>query len=283
MTETAHTWWAMLCAVATLNILAWTWTAATFKRRASAMPQHARATHRLQLLLAAGYVFGCAYRSFMPVFDIPRQCMFDSPMCSALIGRTVATVAELCFAAQWALILRDMAQNLGRPITRFAAMQIVPLIVIAEFCSWYSVLSTSNLGHTFEETLWGVCAVIVAAGLLSCWPRCSIRQRTLVGLCAAAAAAYAIYMFAVDVPMYWHRWLADEAAGRQYLRVAQGVVDAASRWTVSAHWSDWKSEVVWMSLYFSVGVWLSIGLVHAPVFEPLGARQGVPRLQRELA
>ena len=38
-----------------------------------------------------------------------------------------------------------------------------------------------------------------------------------------------------------------------------------------------------IQLYFSVGVWLSIGLVHAPVFERLGARVAVPRLQRELA
>jgi hypothetical protein len=34
---------------------------------------------------------------------------------------------------------------------------------------------------------------------------------------------------------------------------------------VSHRWQDWQNEVAWMSLYFSVAVWLSIALVHAPV------------------
>jgi hypothetical protein len=34
---------------------------------------------------------------------------------------------------------------------------------------------------------------------------------------------------------------------------------------VSHRREDWKSEVAWMTLYFSVAVWLSIALVHAPL------------------
>ena len=56
----------------------------------------------------------------------------------------------------------------------------------------------------------------------------------------------------------------DSASGRHYMSIAQGVHDAAVRRIVSYRWQDWKSEVVWMSLYFSVAVWLSIALVHAP-------------------
>ena len=37
------------------------------------------------------------------------------------------------------------------------------------------------------------------------------------------------------------------------------------RWVVSHSWDIWKTEVVWMSLYFSVAVWLSVALIHAPV------------------
>jgi hypothetical protein len=43
--------------------------------------------------------------------------------------------------------------------------------------------------------------------------------------------------------------------------------DVASRRLISYQWNDWKSEIVWMSLYFSVAVWLSIALIHAPRFE----------------
>jgi hypothetical protein len=67
--------------------------------------------------------------------------------------------------------------------------------------------------------------------------------------------------------MYWSRWIADESIGRHYMSIAQGVHDVADRWVVSYRWEDWKSEVVWMSLYFSVAVWVSISLIHAPVLE----------------
>jgi hypothetical protein len=53
------------------------------------------------------------------------------------------------------------------------------------------------------------------------------------------------------------------------MSIAQGVHDVAGRWVVSYRWEDWKSEVVWMSLYFSVAVWISIALVHAPVLREL--------------
>ena len=68
--------------------------------------------------------------------------------------------------------------------------------------------------------------------------------------------------------MYWSRWVLDSAHGREYLSVAQGFLDTATHWTVSHRWDDWKTEVVWMSVYFSMAVWLSISLMHLPVRWP---------------
>jgi hypothetical protein len=48
----------------------------------------------------------------------------------------------------------------------------------------------------------------------------------------AAGIAYVLFMFMIDVPMYWSRWSADQASGRAYLSLAQGVVDASGRWVV---------------------------------------------------
>jgi hypothetical protein len=208
-------------------------------------------------------VFGCAFRSAVPVFDVPRLCLFDSWLASVIVGRSVATLAELCFAAQWALLLREASRAAGSAVGRTAAAMMVPLIVVAETCSWYSVLTTSNLGHVVEESLWGLGAALLVASLVAIWPRCAPRQRPLLALWCAAGLAYVVFMFLVDVPMYWSRWLADEATGRHYLSLAQGVLDVSGRWVVSHRWEDWKSEVTWMSLYFSVAVWISIALIHA--------------------
>lgn len=264
MADPTTLWRLALGAIATLNIAVWCWTAWRVHRADLPADAAWHGQRRLQLWLSAGYVFGCAFRSIVPVYDIPRLAMVDAPWANVLVGRSVATVAELCFAAQWALMLHGTARDGDRPLARHVALQIVPLIALAELCSWYSVLSTSNLGHTIEESLWGLCATLVAACLLALWPRVAPHQRPVLALWVAAAGAYALYMFAVDVPMYWQRWLADEANGRAYLGLADGAADVLARVIVSTHWDDWKTEVVWMSLYFSVGVWASIALVHAP-------------------
>lgn len=266
-TPTLH-WWIFLCGVSTLNVIAWLVSAAVLRRRCASGPPQVWLATRLQLMLSAGYVAGCAWRSVLPVYDVQRLCLVDSWLSSVVVGRSVATLAELCFAAQWALLLHGIARATGSRQGMVVARLVVPLIVVAEACSWYAVLTTSNLGHVLEESLWGLCAALLAASLLFIWPRSRPEVRPLLAACAGAGLVYVLFMFGVDVPMYWARWLADEAHGRAYLSVAQGLADASARWVVSHRWDDWKTEVVWMSLYFSVAVWLSIGLAHTRLALP---------------
>ena len=258
-------WWLFLCAVSGLNILAWSLSATVLGRQRSVLADEDYAARRLQLYLSAGYVFGCAFRSALPVYDIQRLCLADTWMSSAIVWRSVATFAELCFVTQWAFLLRGISRATGSVVGRTTSAAIVPLVAIAEICSWYSVLTTSNLGHVAEESIWGLSAGLLVASLAAIWPRCAAKLRPLLAVWCAAGIAYVAYMFLVDVPMYWSRWIADEASGRHYLSFGRGVLDASGRWIVSYRWRDWHSEVAWMSLYFSVGVWLSIALIHAPV------------------
>ena len=267
MATELQVWWFLLCVVSAVNVLALSWSARALHRRHHTLPAEAYASRRLQLVLSAGYVLGCAYRSALPVFDVQRICLFDSWLSSVIVGRSVATVAELCFVTQWALLMHEISRFTGSKTGKTAAFAVLPLIGIAETFSWYSVLTTSNLGHVVEETLWGVTAAMLVITLLSAWPRCPQRLRPLLAGSCLMGVGYVAFMFMVDVPMYWARWIADEASGRQYMGLAQGVADASGRWVVSHQWEDWQSEVAWMSLYFSVAVWLSIAFIHAPVLE----------------
>jgi hypothetical protein len=113
--------------------------------------------------------------------------------------------------------------------------------------------------------LWGLSAALLVVSMATLWPRSSPAQRPLLAAWCLAGVVYVAFMFLVDVPMYWSRWLADEASGRHYLSVAQGWLDVSARWVVATRWEQWRSEVTWMSLYFSAAVWLSIALVHAPM------------------
>jgi diacylglycerol kinase (ATP) len=54
------------------------------------------------------------------------------------------------------------------------------------------------------------------------------------------------------------------------------VADVSSRWVVSHRWQDWQGEVVWMTLYFSVAVWLSIGSVQVDAAR-LGGHYGLSK------
>ena len=256
----AVAWWHnSLRAVAVLNVALWSLAAAAVTREQTSLRVHPDPAY-VQLLLSAVYVAGCAYRSFLPVIDIPRIVLVDSRLSSVLVGRTVATVAELCFAAQWALILHRAAVLVGSPSVLTLSLAVVPLIVLAEICSWYAVLTTGQRAHAVENSLWGLAAALVISGMLMIGPH---RFPSLYPAAIALGAAYVAFIFIYDVPMYWSRWRGDQANGHRYLSIADGMVDVARRWTVSYRWEDWRNEIPWMSLYFTFGVWSSIWLVYA--------------------
>lgn len=283
MTSETYFWWQFLCVASAINILAWSISAVVLKMRCDSMPAEVYALRRAQLLLAAGYVFGCAYRSLLPVFDIPRICLFDTWMSSVMVGRTVATIAELCFAMQWALLLREISLETDSSLGRYVSMALFPLITIAETCCWYSVLTTSNLGHVFEESLWGLSAALVVISLIAVWARCTAMLRHMITVLCVTGLAYVAFLFTIDIPMYWERWMTHGTSGHPYLSINQGIVDASGRLMVSHRWEDWKSEVVWMSLYFSVAVWLSISLIHMPALRRFTIRQSPKRQPVSLA
>ena len=278
MTVSVISWRYFLCAVAALNISMLFLAAIYLKRRSHAWSPKRYSTRRTLLFLSAVYVGGCAFRSAFPVYDIPRICVIDSWLSSVMIGRAVATAAELCFVAQWALMLREVSRAAGSTLGQFSAAALVPLIAIAEMCSWYSVSTTSNIGHVAEESIWGFSVALIVVSLATILPRCSAAWRSLLLACCVAGSIYVAYMFLVDVPLYWSRWAADELSGRHYLSISQGVRDASTHWVISHRPQDWKNEVVWMSLYFSVAVWISVALIHAPGLDG----QIAPRQRRRL-
>jgi hypothetical protein len=272
-------WWSALCALSVVNICGWQLSAASLARWKASVKPAVHAFQRRQLVLSAVYVLGCAFRSILPRADVQRIGLLDSWLSSVMVGRSVATVAEACFVAQWALLLHKCAKDAGARPGVVVAWLLVPLILVAEMCSWYAVLTTSYLGNAVEESIWALTATLAVVGLLALWPRCVVAYRPFLAAAAVIGVAYVIFMTMVDVPMYVSRWLADEASGRQYLSLSEGLWDAGSHWTVALSWEAWRTEIPWMSLYFSVAVWCSIALAHAPHFErtiaPAPAR--VPR------
>ena len=269
-------WWTALCAVSIFNIWAWRLSGRWVARCKAETDPLAFGFQRWQLFLCAIYVFGCAFRSVLPRGDVQRIGMFDTWMSSVFVGRSVATLVELCFAAQWALWLCQTARHANSPITVAVSWLLVPLIVVAELCSWHAVLTTNYLGNVIEESIWALAGILVVIGCAALWYPCARAARIRLALVMLCGLAFVTYMCTVDVPMYAGRWIGDEAGGKTYLSLTQGLWDAGSRWTVTHSWDQWRPEVLWMTLYFSVGVWTSLALVHASRFA--SSRRGVTSL-----
>jgi hypothetical protein len=251
-------WWLALCAAALVNILLWTFSAWLLAGRAAQMTAELYASRQRLLWLSAAYVLGCAFRSVFPMVDVPRICLHDTWISRVVVGRTVATVAELCFALQWANWLREAGA--GERTANLVARLLVPIIVLAELSCWTAVLTSNYLLHAVENSLWTLAAALVLAAFLSL--RARVRGGTARFLYAAGACAvvYIAFMVTMDVPMYVSRWLA--AGGSPSFE--HELRTLLARCIVEREWDAWRRDALWLTPYFSVVVWTSIMLPHAP-------------------
>jgi hypothetical protein len=60
--------------------------------------------------------------------------------------------------------------------------------------------------------------------------------------------------------MYLKRWRTGDADGDKRLTPREGLRDVSTRWVVTHDLAEWKDEIAWMSLYFSLAVWSSLVL-----------------------
>ncbi len=251
-------WWVFLVVVSTGNIAALAWVGSHYRR--SARRAGAALAIEPLLVFCAVYVLVCAFRSVLPRADVQRICLFDTWLSSVMVGRSVATVAELCFAAQWAIVLRTLGRLASSDFAGNISRIIVPLIAVAECCSWYAVITTSYLGNVAENSIWTLTFALVAIALIRLVPRFRGAVQSAVAGAAIGGIGYVIFMGTVDVPMYFTRWLADQAAGKHPLGLFAGLHDLATRWVITHDVADWRQEIAWMSLYFSMAVWTSLAL-----------------------
>ena len=252
-------WWGFLTLVSGANIAAWF----VLYREFQSIPlgsAYGPADTQSMLLLSAAYVFGCAFRSVLPRADVQRICLFNTWLSSVMIGRTVATIAEVCFAAQWVIIMDQLGAMTGADTTVNLSLAILPLIVIAECFSWYAVLTKNFLLNAIENSLWAVAFFIIAIGLCRLLPEFNGPVRLALVVSIVGIAAYLAFLVAVDVPMYLSRWRAGLAEGSKLLGIVEGLRDVSTRWVVTHDFEHWKDEIAWMSLYFSAAVWASLAL-----------------------
>lgn len=257
-------WWIFLVSVSAINILTFVWSRYFIFNKIKTFTAKDHVLLKRLFILGGLYVFGCAFRSVLPRADVQRICLFDTWWSTVLVGRTIATIAEVAFIAQWALVINHIANHLDSQLAKKISHIIVPTIVVAECFSWYAVITTHYLGNTCEESLWAVTYVMIAISLFDLMRHTKGPYEYAFGIGLVGCLFYVSFMGLVDVPMYFGRWQSDIANGKQILNLFSGFHDLNTRWVVSHDIKDWKQEIPWMSLYFSVAVWTSILLCYTP-------------------
>ena len=250
-----YLWWKFLCTTAIINICVWAW----------AIYVHSD-VHRFsyaQPILSGIYVFVCAFRSFLPRIDLERYCLFDHPLSSIMLGRSLATIAELCFSAQCAILIFDLGEHLNSPLIMFIAYTIVPIIAFAQISCWYAALTLNHFWHSIEEAAWVVMILLAAGSMATGFFMLEGVLQVLMAIGVISCLGSAYIMLFVDIPMYLSRKKDSSNTAKQFLSVSAGIKDAINRRVKTSDWGVWKKEVLWISAYFTFGVWLSIGMVLA--------------------
>ncbi|MGZ3692724.1 MAG: hypothetical protein ACXVBE_02025 [Bdellovibrionota bacterium] len=249
-----------------LNILFWSWTYySRFRGVKFASIFHFPLPPESIIWFSALYVFGCAFRSFLPRADVQRIVLFDTWASSVFVGRSVATFAELAFIIQWSLAIGYLAKATNSPFAARISKLIVALIFTAECFSWYAVITTHYLGNSVEESLWAISYTLIAIAIWHLRKTLKGTLRLTALLSIFGCLVYVAFMATVDVPMYLSRWHHDSIAGKPLLGIWDGLVDLNTHWTLTHDIQTWREEIPWMSLYFSCAVWMSLALCYLPL------------------
>jgi len=191
--------------------------------------------------------------------------LVDSRLSSIFLGRCAATVAEICFGLQLGLLIHQLGGHAGLPWVQHTAWVITFCTIVAQVFCWHSILTLNHITQAVESFLWAA-GFSWMAGLLTIIAMDTsglIRMLAIAG--TIGSVAFVAYAIMVDIPLYLRRFHSRRALGQQYLSVAQGARDAWGRREMSRNWESWRDDALWLTPYFSVGAWISMGLVFLPL------------------
>jgi len=163
------------------------------------------------------------YQAVLPRNDAARICMYDSPLSTPLLGRSLATIGEVAFAEQ---------------LERYTNVPgIIETTLVANWLCWLGCLTGWQVYHVFEKALW----MITCTRILLSYAKLDARTIAFVAF---------IYIWMFDIPYYTNRAsnLRSIAQGFQEMQTCKKNTD----------WRSWHEDALWMAAFNVGGTQLSL-------------------------
>lgn len=228
--------------------------------------------HKFMTILVMIYVFVCAIRSIWPREEHGGLCFYNNLISSPLVGRTLATIAELSFAL-FLVILTNVFLTDSLNITKnnkitylIKSNQILfPLIVLAQICCWIGVITKRAGWNAIEESLWSIFAIgkIMIYSVLIYILNSNKKNKKikflkiLLPILIILYIIYALYMVCVDVPMYVNK----SNKNNKFYNFINGLKELSICRNITHSLKSWQGEIVWMSCYFTFAVWFCMSML----------------------
>ena len=224
------------------------------------------------LFCYVAFCVGALYRSTFPInwSARPHWCLWETPL--RIVGgdmadRLVAQTAEVSLGCITAFTSGVHLDKLKRPRTALAARLLSWPIVVAQMSCWVGEITDNKLYHVIEESLWGCTYALhfalAALATLAVREQAPSMAKTYLFWLAVGCVPYVYFMAAVDVPMYYAQWQADEAKGVVYDGWGPGLYRMLTCQVVSDDWEGWKEDAQWQCLYFGVAPFVAYGMANS--------------------
>lgn len=221
------------------------------------------------------YIYVCAFRGIWPRIEDIKLCAFDNKISTPILGRITATVAELSFIKFLVLITGTILTNFYNTQGKISAIKhlmfanglIFPAILVAQVVCWVGIITTDPSWNALEESIWSLFAItklliyailyfIIIGIKLPTFQTSMVK--TAIPFIFIGLLSYVGFMLIVDVPMYMKR--AKKHNGK-YLSFIQGLKDLLKCKKVTLSYQTWKEEIPWLTMYFTITIWFSFGIL----------------------
>lgn len=279
-------WWSSMVILNIISLLVGLIIFVRSKKADKLKPETAKYRKRMRI---AGLIFisVALYRSVFVSSYPERIAWFESMANSPIIIRSLATFAELAFAAliMWSLL--KMNKDIPLPehhkdnkILDFLETKTPYLFFIflflAQFFATAGLFTQYTILFAIEETFWGLAFLFIAPLLVIQFKQVfsnkdpnykkeMLLYRIFLTIMLVFTSGYLIFQFAFALPVTLYSQIAADFA-KPHPTLIQGIKDSVYNFTATRDFETWGGWgfFIWHSGYFTILVWMVLFFMNGP-------------------